>query len=162
MVGTTRDLGDRMRAQSDRYVLALARIFNERDVLMDAAYEVLVEFVNELLQYESGTDEIGSRGVLSLPRLVASFKALAEYCEKVIDDENVEAAESMQETGETAAVIGNIRALKARMRSDEQGLERAVSSAEDNFNVDHEHHMQAREALSNARDRQSVSRREKI
>ncbi|CZR46088.1 uncharacterized protein FPRO_11535 [Fusarium proliferatum ET1] len=152
---SARNLGDRMRAQTNRYISAATKIFNERDVLMDTAYKVLIDFVGELLKYANADDEIGSGGVPSLPIVVGCFKALAEYCEKVIDDENIEAAESMQETGETSEVIANIRALKDRILCDFGGLDRTVSWAEGNFNNLHEIHMRARDALNNARDKQS-------
>ena len=53
-VDGTRDLGDRIRAQSDRCVHTLARILYERDALINTVYEVVMDLVNELLKYNRG------------------------------------------------------------------------------------------------------------
>ncbi|KAF5671435.1 hypothetical protein FHETE_4145 [Fusarium heterosporum] len=155
MITKANNLRDRMQAQTDRNTRTADRIFQERDVLMDSAYEVLIDFVGDLLKYLNGSDEIGSGGVPALPIVVDSFKALAEYCEKVIDDENVEATESTQETGESNEIIGNIKALKVRIQSDMDGLDKAVSSANGIFDNLHNIHMDARRALDQAREKQS-------
>lgn len=146
-----------MHAQNNKYVETLATTFSERDVLMDAAYKELVEFVDDLLEYESGADEIGDRGDSSLPRVVACFQALAEYCEQIIVGENHEAVEAMQETGEASAAIGSIQALKVRMLSDGTELDKAVLAANEVFNITHGHHEDAKQALTNGRDKQNVS-----
>ncbi|CAM1503210.1 Fc.00g079860.m01.CDS01 [Cosmosporella sp. VM-42] len=154
LVEETRKLGDRMKAQSARYVTTAGEIFNGREVLMDTAYEMLVKFVVEdLLKYADGQDEIGTGGVPALPVVVQRFKALTEYCEKVIDDENIEAVESTQEIGEGGQIIQRIKSLKERLQTDIQGLGQTVERANSNFDVDHAHHMDACEALRNAEEK---------
>lgn len=145
-----------MQSQIDKKILSEDEEFKSRDFLMDRAYEALVVFVEDLLKYTDGTAEIGSGGVPSLPIVVQCFKSLAEYCEKVIDEEGLQAVEATQEIGEDGQVVEQINSLRTKLQSDMNGLRDAVSSAETYFNEVHGHHMIAREELRNAEERKEV------
>ena len=73
--------------------------------------------------------------------MVALFKALAEYCEKAIDNENMEAPESVKGLCEASDVIEYFGILKVRMHSDTQGFERAVGKAKEIFDINLGHHI---------------------
>jgi hypothetical protein len=153
-------LSARMEEQSSRYIRVADIVKNERETILHSAFESLVKFVADVLQYNDGHDEIGSQGIQFLPTVVQSFKTLADYNEKVIDQESIEEVESTQEIGENGQIIEKIKALKQRMASDLAGLCQAVSAARDTLSENKQHESQAESALSNARDKQSVSRQE--
>ncbi|KAI9655262.1 MAG: hypothetical protein M1829_000675 [Trizodia sp. TS-e1964] len=129
--------------------------FRTRDVMMDRAYEALVQLVDELLKITDGGAEIGGESVPSLPVVIERFKSLAEFCESVIDKENLESVEAAQEIGEDQQIVQQLNSLKTRFLSDLEGLGEAVSRAKAYFDTNHEHHLEARSALSVAEGRQN-------
>ena len=157
LVKETGKLELRMQTQVEKRIISELNELKDRDSLMDKAYETLVVFVEDLLKYSDGGTEIGSDGVPSLPIVVQCFKALAEYCESVIDAEGLEAVEATQEIGENGQIVERINILKTRLNSDAKGLWEAIGKAETYFNSLHGHHMEARDALSKAEDRKNVS-----
>jgi hypothetical protein len=146
-----------MEAQSIKLQVTADDVFKKRDVLMDTAYEALDDFVDDLLKYEEGGAEIGSNGVPSLPSVVDRFNSLAEFCQRVVVDEGLEAVEAMQEIGEDSQVVQRIKALQAQLRTTLEGLSKAVNDAESYFNTQHGHHETAREELRKAEERRSVN-----
>jgi hypothetical protein len=145
-----------METQGEKLQTTAQEVFEKRDILMDNAYAVLDTFVDDLLKYTDGEEEIGSGGVPSLPNVVGCFKDLAEFCERVVDEEGLEAVEATQEIGEDGQIIQRIHGLQTRLQSDLNGLSQAVSEAQKSFDIHHGHHMSARDALSKAEDRRSV------
>lgn len=147
-----------MKAQSDRYLQVADRVKSERETLLHQAYEALVKFVTDILKYSDGQDEIGSLGVQFLPDVVRSFTDLAKYNEQVIDQESIEEVESTQEIGENGQIIQKIKNLDQRLTTDLNGLSQVSVSACITLQENMRHEAQARSALSEARDKQSVGR----
>ncbi|KAH8702707.1 hypothetical protein GQ44DRAFT_778542 [Phaeosphaeriaceae sp. PMI808] len=155
LVNDTRALTNRLEDQSKRLKITAQDIFNKRDVLIDAAYEALERFVRELLNYTAGDADIGIEGVPNLPVVVRCFKELAEFCERVVDEETREAVEATQEIGEDGQIAERVKNSQERLRTSLNGLNGAVSRAWSNFETHHEHHMSARDALRKAENRKN-------
>jgi hypothetical protein len=153
----TRQLTGRMEAQRRQLEATTQEVFNQRDVRIDAAYEALDRFVSELLKYTDGDADISTEGVPNLPVVVRCFKELAEFCEGVVDKETLEAVEATQEIGEDGQIAERVKSWQETLRTTLDGLNAAVSQAEGNFDVKHDHHMSARSALRTAEGRKSVS-----
>lgn len=147
-----------MEAQSDRYLQVADRVNSERETLLHKAFEALVKFVADILKCSDGQDEIGNLGVQFLPDVVSSFKDLAVYNEKVIDQETIEEVESTQEIGEKGQIIERIKNLEQRIESDLAGLGRAASTVRDTLLEYNRHEIQAQGALSAAQEKQRVGR----
>lgn len=157
LVEDTRDQKADMEAQSTRLQHTAHEAFQNRDRLIDTAYEALEKFVIELLTYTDGDADIGSKAVPTLPVVVGCFQNLAEFCEGVVDQQTLEAVESTQEIGEDGQIAERIKNGGAMLQTTLDGLSNAISSAWNNFEIHHAHHENARAALRQAEDRKSVS-----
>lgn len=146
-----------MEAQSARLDRTAHEAFMKRDELIDAAYEALAQFVDELLLHTDANTDIGIGIVPSLPLVVRSFRELAEFCEGVVDKQTLESVESTQEIGEDNQIVERIKKGEEQFRATLNGLDGAISSAWNNFEVHHGHHMSAQTALRQAEERRSVS-----
>lgn len=145
-----------METQGIRLQVTTKEVFNKRDILIDAAYEALDQFVTELLQYTEGDTDIGIEAVPNLPIVVRCFKELAEFCESVVDKQTLEAVEAMQEFGEDGQIVERVKLWQAKLRTTLEGLSSAISTAWGHFETHHQHHMDAQEALRKAKERRSV------
>jgi hypothetical protein len=146
-----------MTYQENRLAATIVDVFEQRDFLMDTAYELLATLVMDLLRYTDGGAEIGIVGVPTLPGVVDCFKKLSVFCEGVIDNEGKEAVEATQEIGENGQINQRIQSLQMRFGSDMDGLSGAISRAEQEFREAHKHYAVAQDELQKAEDRKDVS-----